>query len=556
MNYEPDAQWPPAPYDEMLESMHTWSAWWAGDVDRLTDIYSSKTGHRSRRYGPRGREIKGDKDVFFWGRPNPQGTKRRHVTTPASVARASAGLLFSKAPRMSPGPEDEKNKELADRIDKIFGPDAYGGELIAAGEMCSALGGVYLRPWWDKEVVGHVVPSHVAADCAIPEFRFDRLIAVTFWTVVSGAGETPILRHLERHEKGKIIHALYSGTENNLGEELDLADHYATEWITKINADGVVETGLDMLDVVYVPNVLPNRTWHDVPGLAPLGRSDFDGIEAEFDALDEVQTSWMRDVQDAKSRLLIDETMMDDLGPGRGAAFDEDAHLFKKLKAGIGSATDGGAPIIDIKFDIRWNEHAQTSAEIKQHILDHVGISSQHFADGPLAVGVTATEVTSRNSITETTRAAKINFWQRSLTQFVEIVMKLDAIHFDTGLELTSRPTVRFATQHTLSEAEIAANIQTKRAAGVMSQEEGVKAVNPDWTDAEVLEEVKKVREDMVRESTVSFGSYRGGPDDPAIQEGDLPDVTEVEGHEEDESTGQGLIPDMGEVVLPVPVSA
>lgn len=517
LNFPSNTQWPPAPYDDMIEAMDTWSAWWSGDTERLTEIYTNNAFARRRHGSKRRAAVDTKSDLYFWGRPNQQETKRRHVSTPASVARASAGLLFSKPPRISPGPDDEKNTRLAERMDDIFGPDAYGGELIAAGELSSALGGVYLRPWWDSEVIDHVVPSHVAADCAVPEFRFDRLVAVTFWTIVSEDGCTPVLRHLERHEKGRIYHGLYSGTENELGEKLELDAHPATEWAQKLtDADGGMDTGLDKLDVVYIPNVLPNRTWHSVPGLAPLGRSDFDGIEPEFDALDEIHTSWMRDVEDAKSRLFVDETVLEDMGPGRGGAYDPEKRVYTKLKAGLGSAADGGSPITDVKFDIRWNEHAQTSAEIKQHILEHVGLSPQHFADGPLAVGVTATEVTSRNSITETTRGAKITFWQRGLTEFVSIVMQLDAINFKTGLNITDRPTVRFVTQHTQSEAEISQNVQTKVVAGVISKEQGIKEVNPDWTDAEVEEELERILKDERHATMMALGAFPGGPADPA----------------------------------------
>lgn len=509
IQFPADTPWPPKPYDQMVDSMQVWSSWWSGDTDFLSDYYSQDHLQRSKRKTSYRHALgHGNEDVYFWGRPNTQGTKRRHVSTPASVARASAGLLFSRPPRISPGPRDEKNKSLASRMDDIFGPDAYGGELHEAGELCSALGGVYLRPWWDKEVVNHVVPSHVSADSAIPEFRFGRLVAVTFWTIVSEPGEAPVVRHLERHEKGRIYHGLYEGNEGELGERVALDEHPATEWAQKLTDDeGGMDTGLDKLDVVYIPNVGPNRTWHNQPGLSPLGRSDFDGIESEFDALDEVHTSWMRDVQDAKSRLFIEEELLADLGPGRGGAFDMDKHVYTTLRPSLGSAADGGGDAIqDVKFDIRWSEHAQTSAEIKQHILEHVGMSSQHFADGPLAVGVTATEVNSNNNITETTRSVKINFFQRGLTEFVDIVMRLDEIHFETGLTITDRPTVRFSTQHNSSDAERAGVVATKMDSKVVSKEQAVKELNPDWSDEEIQEELEKIAQDAIDEANLAFG--------------------------------------------------
>ncbi len=525
IEYEDNTAWPPAPYDMMQEEMSVWTAWWVGDTEELTDIYTnrhlfkSKT-RRNRRTAPNADQ----RDVFFWGKANSQGTKRRHVSVPASVARASAALLFSKPPRISPGPDDEKNTELAERMEKIFGPTAYGGELHEAAELNSVHGTVYLRPWWDREVADHVVPSHVPADRAIPEFRFNRLIAVTFWNVVSEPGEHPVLRHLERHEKGKNYHALYAGDETNLGKRIDLTKHAATAWADKIVDDeGCLETGLNSIDVVPVPNILPNRTWHSIPGLAPLGRSDFDGIEGEFDALDEIHTSWMRDVEDAKSRIIVDESLFTENGPGQGGTYESEKHIYTNARAALGSAADSGGPLIqDIKFDIRYQEHAQTAAEAKQHILEHVGISAQHFADGPLAVGVmTATEVNAKDNITETTRGAKINYWLAALDKFVDIVMRLDAIHFQTGLNMTDRPSIKFSAQHSMSEADRAQTVATKRSAGLQSRWEGIREMNPDWTDDEIRDEIERIEEDEVKAAQLAFGQGLDGDEEGDAGEGE-----------------------------------
>lgn len=530
LTFPSTSTWPPAPYDRMMDAMRIWSAWWAGDPDELSYIYSVEQKMRRAKYSRNRTTVAEGAEEYFWGLPNSEGTRRRHVSAAASVARASASLLFSKAPRISPAGEDAKNERLVARVQEIFGPEAYGGSLISAAELASALGGVYLRPWWDKSVVGHVVPSHVAANCAIPEFRFDRLIAVTFWNVLSEEGASPVVRHLERHEKGKIYHSLYHGTESTLGEKQDLDCNPATAWVVPMaNADGAIDTQLDRLDVVYVPNVLPNRTWHNIPGLAALGRSDFDGIEGEFDALDEVYTSWMRDVEDGKSRMFVSEDAIEDQGPGNGGSFDREKRLYTEMKTGMGSALDGGQMLQDIKFDIRWSEHANSIAEVKQHILEHVGISAQHFADGPLAVGVTATAVSSQNSITETTRAAKLNFWHRALSEFVQIVMDLDAIHFATGMKMTEAPEIRFTAQHLVSEDERSRTIATKRGAGVMSRYEGVKQANPDWTEPAIVEELERIREDSIFDTKLAFGQA------PGMEDGEDPDMEGTEGVPADE---------------------
>lgn len=506
-------QWPPAPFDIAEEFYRMYAAWWTGDTDELTsvyawnrrDLYHTAKAKAQKTFNPKRQE----EDQFFWGRSNDQGTRRRHMTTPASVAAGSARLLFAKPPRVLPGAGDAENKELANRMGDIFGPRAYGGELVEAAELASVFGGVFLRAWWDKDVCDHVIPSHVSPRNAIPQFRGTYLSAVTFWEVLPATdeGDSVIYRHLEKHEKGKVTHSLFAGSDSQLGKQVPLDTHDETAWLTAyVNELGEIETHLDRLDVVYVPNLRPSRYLMNFPGLQPLGRSDFEGIESEFDALDETYSSWLRDVEDGKSRVFIDESMLDDMGPGQGGAFDRDRNLFTPVSAGFGAATDGGPLIQDVKFDIRFNEHAQTIAEIKSHILEHVGLASNHLSDGPLAVGVTATEINSQNSVTEDTRSLKINFWQAALTDFVKIVMQLDAIHFDTGLALTDEPTIKFATQKTMSDMDISNVIQARRGSGTMSKQLGVEMANPDFTPDEVAEELERIRQDALADAQLAYG--------------------------------------------------
>ncbi|NKR53031.1 hypothetical protein GS481_02445 [Rhodococcus hoagii] len=85
-------------------------------------------------------------------------------------------------------------------------------------------GGVVLGPV--GQLPAHRVGSTIAdnawidfvdADRAIPEFRWGRLVAVTFWSELTGGDGQEVWRHLERHEPGYIVHAVYKGTATSLG---------------------------------------------------------------------------------------------------------------------------------------------------------------------------------------------------------------------------------------------------------------------------------------------------------------------------------------------------
>ncbi|MCL4293905.1 MAG: capsid protein, partial [Acidimicrobiia bacterium] len=75
------------------------------------------------------------------------------------------------------------------------------------------MGGVYLRTVWDTQVADHPMLDVVHADRAVPEFRWGRLVAVTFWrTLTADRAAAVVWRHLERHEPGVIFHGLFEGS--------------------------------------------------------------------------------------------------------------------------------------------------------------------------------------------------------------------------------------------------------------------------------------------------------------------------------------------------------
>ncbi|WNO28313.1 portal protein [Corynebacterium phage PSonyx] len=512
----PNTVWPPEPYDIQQKKYGIWNTWYIGDTHRLREIYS-RNEHLQATINNQ-RRTNRDVQEFFWGRDAEEDVAKRHLPIPSNIARKISQLLFAKPPRIGVGEKDEKNTEAVKRIEKIFGPRAFGKELSQAAELQSVLGGVYLRPWWDKDIADHVVASVMSADTAIPEWRYNRLVAVTFWSIVSQPGKTPVERHLERHEKGRIIHRVYRGTETTLGEPIDIDDHPQTSWVED-KEHGIIATGIDELDVVYIPNIQPNRENRLVPGLANLGRSDFEGIESKFDEADEIWSSLMRDVDDAKSRLFVSPDVLEDLGPGQGQQFVREQHLYRKKGNGFGSlAEDSGDSITQIQFDIRIEEHKSVRREIEEVIEEAVGLSTQHTKQ---TIGaMTATEIDAKESIKEATREAKINEWHPKLVDFVEIVMKLDAHHFGTNIHLTDTPVVHFSAKSVINESEQANAHSVKVGQGLMSREQSVKEQHPDWTSTEVNEEIEKIWEDRKKDAEITYGAGAGGDEDPMPDEG------------------------------------
>ncbi len=492
------AVWPPKPFDQMLANIEEHDLWYVGDPDKLAAYYQgSRASHRVRPSQHAGGVV-GAVARFFWGRPTPLGQQRtrKHIPLAADIATASADLLFSEPPRiLLPKPSEDTEHPAQERLEEIINSPAVHAGLLEAAEYASPHGGVYLRIVWDKDVAGHPFWTAVAADGAIPRFRFGRLREVTFWTVIKTEGQQ-IWRHLETHTPGFIRHEVFEGSTTELGAPRPLADFDATAWaVDLVDAESRIPTGTELLTAAYVPNMLPQRRWRKVLELAPLGRSDYDGIHDLFDALDETWSSWMRDIRLAKARIFVDQNHLENNGPGQGASFDDDQELFTAIPPGAGSY-ENDKPLDLHQFEIRVEEHRQTIQDITRLILRAAGISPASF--GEETVGErgqeTATQVKSKQQLSKRTRDKKIRYWKAALTPLIQALLEVDSAVFGPNKYDGKRPEVRFTEDPQIDIRELAETVQLLNNANAISTELKVRMLHPDWDKLKVDEEVERIQ--------------------------------------------------------------
>lgn len=493
----PNSEWPPKPFDVALDQIRVHDAWYVGDASALHKAYVA--GERARRERPSqhaGGAV-GAVSRFFWGRPMPahQQRTRLHVPVAADIATTSADLLFSEPPRiLLPKGKDGKTDHPAQaRLEQLVNTPGVHSTLLETAELASAHGGAYLRVAWDTSVADHPFLTGVAADGAIPTFQFGRMVAVTFWSVIAVNGQQ-VVRHLESHEPGRIVHGVYEGTAENLGTLVPLADHKATRWAAPlVDADSAILTGTERLTAAFIPNMLPQRRWRRTPQLAPLGRSDFDGVEGVFDAIDETYSSWMRDIRLAKARLIVDQSMMD-VGPrGSGATFDDDQELFTAVPGVVGSMRDG-SPLTAQQFAIRWEEHQRTIQDLTRAALRSAGYSPASFGDDSTSVQETATQVKSKQQLSERTRDKKIRYWKAALGPLAATLLEVDAFVFAANKHDGVVPEVRFPEKAQQDPEELAQTINLLNQAEAISTDLKVRMFHPDWDAIKVEEEVGRIR--------------------------------------------------------------
>jgi A118 family predicted phage portal protein len=464
------------------------SAWYAGDPGELASIYTRWQANRPAdrpaqfRGGVVGRAAR-----WFWGQPTPAGEQRSklHVPLAGDMAGASSDLLFAEPLTLT---VDDPTTQ--DRLDELAG-ESLDAQLAEAAEVCAALGGVFLRVAWDRTVSGRPWLAAVHPDAAVPEWSWGRLTAVTFWRRLP-TERGPVLRLLERHEPGVILHGLYEGTDDQLGRRVPLTEHpEAAPLAAAVNADSAVETGVDTLTAVYVPNMRPNRTRRG----SPLGRSDYQGVEPLMDAADEVYTSWMRDVRLGKARIVVPDSYLENLGPGQGALLDLDREVFVGLNAL--QRPEDGMQISPQQFAIRVDEHSRTVTDYIRQIVRSAGYSAQTFGEHA-DVAATATEVYARERRSYLTRDKKIRYWRPALADAVETLLAVDAAQFSTRIT-PERPHVDFGESTTESTLSLAQTAQALRAAEAASTETLVRLTHPDWTGDQVTEETQRIQAESGR---------------------------------------------------------
>ncbi|CAM3457158.1 phage portal protein [Stackebrandtia soli] len=462
------AEWPPRQLNPVNAKINEWSAWYSGDPEQISQVYSGRapTGlrgiiHRVATYVRR----------WFWGEVVGTGKPARnrvHYPLAGDIASASAALLFSEPPTFV------ADIDLDDLLD-----DSFRAALQEGAEICAALGGVYLRAVWGTDTPTRLTVIH--PDAAVPVWRDGELHEVTVWRAIWSDG-TRIVRHLEHHSDGLIEHGVYDGTVTDIGTRVALSDYPETAGLPE-----TVDTGLDVLAVAYVPNVRPNRIWRSLPEASALGVSDYSGLEGMLDQLDAAWSSWMRDVDLGRARLIVPRQYLQGHGPGEGASFDVDQEIYEPVSV-LGG--DQGLDIQLIQPTIRGEEHARVVDALKRDITSSAGYSGRSFGlDSDTGGPATATEVNSLDRKDMITRSRKVRYWAPALDSIVRVLAEVD------GTPITDL-TIEWPDGVAVDPESQARTLRELHTARAISTEEKVRELHPDWDDEQITAEVQRIRDE------------------------------------------------------------
>ncbi|MFI7890889.1 hypothetical protein ACIFUY_06450 [Streptomyces sp. CACIS-1.16CA] len=538
--------------------MDMWRAWYAGDTGHLAQVYGGPASYTRNGIAraffdvDKRRAVGGDELRMFWGQdPSPgQQAAKLHVPIGGDIAEMSANLLWAEVPQVTVD-GDSTDKATAASTQAQIGrylDDRGHAKMREAAELAAGLSNVYLRVVWDVELRPRPWLDVIPATGVVPEWRWGMLAAATVWRELEPLAEGgDVWRLLEYHTPGSIEYGVYRGDRDTLGMLMEFDDHHETEFLVKrTDSHGRQATGVDRLLITHLPNVLPNRVWDGVPDTAPLGRSDYAGIEPMMDGLDEAWSSWMRDLRLGKARVVVPQEMLDTNGPGNGASFDLDRELLVSVSGFLGDDKSMKDSITEVQFAIRVEDHERTAKALRRQILASAGYSAQSYGEEG-TVAVTATEVAARKEESLTTRGLKILYQRPALLEVLTTMMWVDVKHcgakgVDPAAELTAswpqavQPDPE-ATARTLSLLE---------SAGAISTYMKVKMREPSWDDAEVLAEVRRIRDDKVAVPAGDPFNTGGGEPHEEEPEDDVEpgfDEGQSEDPDEEEPVGGGSRP-------------
>lgn len=553
----PTEQFPPRRWAPAFEVYERNAAWMNGDTERLTQLYAADAPRKTiSRVDRRGRSYTGG--LFpriassFMGRPavTESGSRMTRLALPIApnLCTLSADMLMSEPPvfRLMAADGETVKGGSQDALDAILNSRRTRMALIQGAETVAGLGAAVLTAHWDTATSDEPWMQVTNADAAVPEWRAGRLEAVTLFTrlekVGRGGNIEATFLHLERHERGAVVHALAKMRDDVIEQFVPLTTMEETAHIldipggvydTRKGANVVVlPTGTDLLTASWWRNQ-PTRLFAGSAGLDMLGRGDYEGPQGEglLDAANEIWSSWLRDIRVGRAMMTIPESYAQSGGLGLGGKIDLDQEVFVTLgTVNPNSRND----ITSNQFAIRAPEHAATYSAMLREITQNAGWSVSTYGEGQVAAAQTATEVVDRTTMSERTRDRKFLYFAHAAGPLAEVLLELNRIHYRGPGMIDAEVDIAIPPVSQVDPEKQARTMQHLRTAYAISTDTMVRGLHPEWDNEQIAEEVVRI----LRENPQLSGVQEQEPATLGRSENPLDAVDPLD-EDEDQPDGQ-----------------
>lgn len=468
-------QWPPMDLERYKMKEH--GTWYSGEAELLANFYfdNDLQNYMMLNYGTRNnnrfwaRQIKNNSNFFI------------HVPVANDIAETSSSFLFGESPIIRFDSDSEGMKDNQKDLDDMLTKSGFYSKILEAAEIASAIGGIYMKVAWDSELSEYPIPVVVQCEQAFPTFKFGKLVKVTLVYEVYNDGST-VCRLAETIEKGKITNELYKGSADNLGQKVSLSECDETKGLEE-----TVNTA-DVMTCVYIPNLLPNKLNRQ----SPMGRSDYQGQETLMDALDEVFSAWMVDVQIARGKIHVPSGYVKELEGGK-EKFNIDTMMYEELDIDPTAMTK---PIEATQFEIRAEQFEKTCLNLLDRIITSSGYSPQSFGlnIAGRAESGTALNVRERKSFATTNK--KQAYWEDALKLLIASMCTIKNAFLGGTFTCELDVNIAFSDGISNNMSEVSNSVKTLSDAKAISTDTKVRMVHPEWTDEQVEQEVERILND------------------------------------------------------------
>jgi len=221
-----------------------------------------------------------------------------------------------------------------------------------------------------------------------------------------------------------------------------------------------------------------------------------------MDALDEVYSSWIRDVRLAKARTIVPADYLrkregsDMFKEGEYTyEFDEDVETLVALDIDPDRTT--GNQITLSQFNIRSQDHSATCTDLLRVIYTTAGYSPQTFGMDINGQAESGTALHIREKKSFNTRAKKQTYWKSPLEEIMTAMVHLDAaLYAQEGSHADDTVSVRFADGMANDLSTVSASVQMLHNAEAISIDTKVKMLHPDWTQKQIEEEIQRIKDE------------------------------------------------------------
>lgn len=468
-------QWPPMDLERYKMKEH--STWYSGEAELLANFYFDHDlqNYMQLNYGTKNnnkfwaRQIKNDSQFFI------------HVPVANDISETSSAFLFGETPLIRFNSDSEDMKDAQKTLDKMLTESGFFQKLVEGAEVSSAIGGVYAKIAWDSDVSEWPIPVIVQCEQAFPRFKFGKLSSVDLVYEVFNDGST-VYRLVETIEKGKITNTLYKGSADNLGTKVSLSECEATKGLEE-----TVDTA-EVMTCFYIPNMLPNKLNRQ----SPMGRSDYQGQETLMDALDEVFSAWMVDIQIARGKIHVPSGYIKELEGGK-KKFNIDTMAYEELDVDPTAMTK---PIEATQFEIRSEQFEKTCLNLLDRIITSAGYSPQSFGLNIAGRAESGTALNVRERKSFATTSKKQSYWEPAIKGMVTSMCAIYNSFLGGQLTNDLEVNVEFMDSVSNNLTEVSNSVKTLADAKAISTDTKVRMVHPEWTDTQVQEEIERINND------------------------------------------------------------